>query len=245
MTLEEIKFRAESFGLFYHEIELCPGYKTQSCMADNNAAFWQMIRSVRERIDYQGKSVLDLGTFDGMWAFEAEKLGASHVVACDIWQADPPTPVPLDRFLFARQVLNSRVWPVTNGDVQALSSRLRDVLPVVGIKGFDIVQNLGLMYHVENPLLALREIRKVMNPGGIMLLETACWTDACNGQPAMRWNNFEVYGDHCTYWVPNLACLKMMLNHCGFVNDAEVEVRDQLPNPLPQRVCLITRKEKV
>jgi tRNA (mo5U34)-methyltransferase len=38
---------------------------------------------------------------------------------------------------------------------------------------FDIVQHLGLLYHLRDPLLSLSQIRSVINPGGLLFIETA------------------------------------------------------------------------
>lgn len=84
MTSDEIKSKSESFKRWYHAIELFPGYVTPSNMTPSMHQ-WEQVRKVREKMDYKGKSVLDLGTMDGMWAFEAEKLGAKPVYALFIW----------------------------------------------------------------------------------------------------------------------------------------------------------------
>lgn len=52
-----------------------------------------------DKIDFIGKSVLEIGSCDGMFAFEAEKRGAAYVVATDLM------PYALDRFLFCKRVL--------------------------------------------------------------------------------------------------------------------------------------------
>src|ERR1700738_5327110 len=48
---------------------------------------WFDTRSVARRLPFpvlEGKRCLDVGTFDGFWAFEMEKRGAAEVVAIDI-----------------------------------------------------------------------------------------------------------------------------------------------------------------
>lgn len=237
MTPAQIIEKAESLGPWYHEIALTHGYVTPSVMKASRP-IWDMTRRVRSKLDYSGKAVLDLGTFDGMWAFEAERLGAASVVACDIWQAATPSPLPLERFLFARRCLGSKAWPVTNGDAHYLTDRLADAKRVLGIKAFDIVQNLGMLYHLENPLLALSEIRKQLEPKGAMLLETAAWTGGSNA-PTVRLNSDNgVYYDQTTFWVPNIPALQGMLGLTGF-KPRKFEVVDQLPNREAIRVCAI------
>ncbi len=44
---------------------------------------WSNARQVRNTVDYRDKAVLDLASWDGLWAFEAEALGAAMVVATD------------------------------------------------------------------------------------------------------------------------------------------------------------------
>lgn len=240
MTPEQIIEKAEALGPWYHEIEVTQGYLTPSVMTASRPT-WEMVRRVRSRLDYTGKRVLDLGTFDGMWAFEAERLGAACVVAADIWQAGHPSPLPLERFLFARRCLGSKAWPVTNGDAHYLTDRLADAKRVLGIDGFDIVQNLGMLYHLENPLLALTEIRKQLAPGGVMLLETAAWTGG-GDLPAVRLNTDEgIYCDPTTFWVPNLAGLRGLLGLAGF-KAGDFETVQQLPNTAAMRACGLCEK---
>ena len=42
------------------------------------------VREALDAIDFDGRKVLDIGTLDGLWAFEAEQRGASQVYATDM-----------------------------------------------------------------------------------------------------------------------------------------------------------------
>lgn len=202
---------AKAFGKWYHAIKISPEYVTESYMPVFDQ--WASNRKVRAFLDYKNKSVLDLGTMDGMWAFEAEQLGAKHVVAADIWQNCEHG---MQRFLLAREAIQSKVWPITNGDVHCLYDRVADMLKRLQIPGFDIVQNLGLMYHVQNPMLAFHQVRKCMKIGGQMLLETAFWNTP-DPKPMARFNSdLGIYDDNSTYWAMNQPCLYGMLKMCGF-----------------------------
>src|SRR4051812_39647712 len=74
---------------WYHTLELAPGVVTPG---------WFDLRTVAGRLpwpDLTGRRCLDVGTFDGFWAFEMERRGAAEVVAADIldprrwdWPAD-------------------------------------------------------------------------------------------------------------------------------------------------------------
>lgn len=254
MTREEIMAKAKSLGPWYHEIQLIPGYSTNSYMAQYLAPVWEMIRQKRTDLDYRYKSVLDLGTMDGYWAFGAEARGAKQVVAGDIWQgAGTINPIwpwnrpgnGIERLLFAKEVLASRVVPVVNAEVQDLHRCLMPVMRNLALKGFDIIQCFGLLYHIPNPLLALREIRRCLADDGVLFLETACYEphDTIHSQqPIMRFNRSPMlYDDGSTYWLPNDVCLREMLKDTGFSMGHITRV-GQPPKPL-SRICVACRKQ--
>ncbi len=235
MSREQIIAEAEGLGLWYHEIELVPGYVTKSHISGIRH-FWTSTRKIRDQVDYEGKTVLDLGTMDGLWAFEAEKRGAAYVVTADIWQGIPM--LGMKRFLLAKEALRSAVILVPNTDAHDLVKRLGSTVPP---GGFDIIQNLGMLYHVQNPLLVLHQIRRCLSESGLMLLETACW-DGGGDEPVNRFNSdCGIYKDPTTYWLPNLACLMAMLKMTGFEADKNlVNILDE-PAFHHKRITVATR----
>src|SRR3954451_13711235 len=64
---------------WYHTLELAPGVVTPG---------WFDTRKVVSQIPFpaslEGKRCLDVGSFDGFWAFEMESRGAAEVVAIDV-----------------------------------------------------------------------------------------------------------------------------------------------------------------
>jgi tRNA (mo5U34)-methyltransferase len=136
---------------WYHKIDLGKGLVTPGLPFDS---IWNMIRELRAKTDYTDKRVLDLASWDGMWAFEAEALGASYVAATDLY------PYAYVNFLLCREALGSNVEPFYNTSVYDLRRNLGP--QIYGNAGqsiedglFDIVQNFGLMYHVRDPMYAL------------------------------------------------------------------------------------------
>lgn len=71
---------------WYHKIDLADGFVTPGY---NYEHLWNPIRKEMDSVDYKDKTVLDLGSWDGMWAFEAEKRGAKEVWASDILSLRP------------------------------------------------------------------------------------------------------------------------------------------------------------
>src|SRR3712207_6187384 len=64
---------------WYHTIEVAPGVETPG---------WHDCRPIVGEIPFpaslEGKRCLDVGSFDGFWAFEMERRGAAEVVAIDV-----------------------------------------------------------------------------------------------------------------------------------------------------------------
>lgn len=84
---------------------------------------------------------------------------------------------------------------------------------------FDIVQHLGLLYHVRDPLWTLSQCRSVVKTGGHLLLETAAILHSneskmvLNGTPG-RMNR--IYQDDTTWWLPTVPCVLEMLENTLF-----------------------------
>lgn len=205
MTKQEAISAANKMG-WYHTVRLFDDYVTPCYTKAANLPLWNMIRSVRASLPYKGKKVLDVGTWDGMWAFEAEDLGASTVVGFDDWSKRPNG---LAQTQFAADVRKSRAH-FLKADLYNLPKDLPGA-------PFDIVQNLGVLYHLAHPLLGLEVLRKMTKTGGMMLLETAWW-DNESATPMMLSNGKgDVYGgDQMTFWAPNHACLSWMIKITGW-----------------------------
>lgn len=116
---------------------------------------WRVQRRFRRRLrlmqiptDLTGKSVLDIGSWDGYFAFECERRGAKRVLAIDTWDGEPE----FQAFLLAREHLHS--------NVEYMRLDAHDISPEkIGM--FDIVLCAGVFYHFRHPLLALERIRSV------------------------------------------------------------------------------------
>lgn len=224
----ELRNQVSKFPFWYHKIDLGQDVITPGLNLD---PLWSMIRDTRNSIGYRGKKVLDIASFDGMWAFEAEKLGAELVVATDCYYET------YKNFLFCKETLGSNVIPYYNISPYDLWSRM-DVFLQENWKGqkpydrlFDVVQHLGLLYHLRDPMLSLSQARSVIRTGGDLLIETAVVVDdndsfmLFNGIPP---DNQRIYQDMTTWWAPTLSCLKEMLKASLFEPIEEtVHVLDQ------------------
>lgn len=153
----------------------------------------------------KGKTVLDIGTWDGFYSFECEKRGASRVLSTDsvVWMAKGWG--SKEGFDLAKKVLNSRV-----------EEKLIDILEISPEKvgTFDIVLFLGVLYHMRHPLLALEKVYNVTKE--MAIIETA--TDMLDIQrPAMAFYPTTEFNDGITTWAGlNPACIEAMLKVAGF-----------------------------
>src|SRR5687767_9189330 len=70
---------------WYHEFDFGNGLRAESHTPDVAAhrGVWSFIQQHLDKIDFAGKSVLDIGCWDGYWSFYAERRGAKSVLATD------------------------------------------------------------------------------------------------------------------------------------------------------------------
>lgn len=155
--------------------------------------------------DLTGKSLLDIGAYDGFFSFEAERRGASRVLATDhyCWQSTGMGDG--EGFKIVHKALASRV--------EAKLITVEDISPAtVGM--FDVVLFLGVLYHAPDPLRYLRVARSVCKE--ILILETHL--DALDySRPAMVfYPGATLNNDPSNFWGPNPSCVAEMLKEVGF-----------------------------
>jgi 2-polyprenyl-3-methyl-5-hydroxy-6-metoxy-1,4-benzoquinol methylase len=199
-TPDEIKRRVAELR-WHHSIDLGHGIVTPG--QDNSARKLQRLKLPES---FAGKSVLDVGAWDGFFSFEAERRGAARVLATDSYSWNGSHDWGDKRgFDLAKQVLNSKV-----------EEREIDVLDLSpqAIGAFDVVLFLGVLYHMRHPLLALEKVSSVT--GEMMILETVV-DMLSTRRPAMAFYPFSELGrDHTNWCGPNPACVVGMLKTVGF-----------------------------
>jgi tRNA (mo5U34)-methyltransferase len=178
--------------------------------------------------DLAGMSVLDVGTFDGFYAFLAEHRGADRVVAVDNEQY--------------------RLWVASRWDVElaggegfraihrllgsAVEYRRVDAFELDRLdERFDLVYCFGILHRVENPLGLLRVLRGRTASGGSVLVETYGVRPEDRDGPAIRVSEpGEVYArDEFVYWGFGHTGLERLARIAGFSRAeslVEVEVDD-------------------
>jgi tRNA (mo5U34)-methyltransferase len=229
LSPEELRTRADALGWF-HPIDLGQGVVT-------NGLSTGLKLGPGEMPDLSGKSVLDIGAWDGYYSFQAERLGASRIVALDhyVWGVDMAArqeywaectekgvlpdhdrdttdfwrpELPGRRsFEFAREVLGSKVEPM-------LADFATVDLDTVG--HFDVALYLGVLYHMKEPLRALERLFLVTDE--VAVIETqAVHIEGLEGQSLMQFfAGGQFIGDYGNWFVPTMDGLCQLALAGGF-----------------------------
>jgi SAM-dependent methyltransferase len=158
MNEHEIRQRLGKYS-FYHTIRLTERVSTAGM--PEAIELVNLTLPILHELDLRGKRVLDIGCRDGLFCFEAERMGAREVIGID----NDPSPGALE-FLI----------PFFESKVKMHELNVYDLRPATfGI--FDVVLFPGVLYHLRHPFWALKQIAGVLRDGGLLLLETAVLVD--------------------------------------------------------------------
>jgi tRNA (mo5U34)-methyltransferase len=225
----ELRRRVGELG-WYHSIDLGHGVITPGDVALDavDDAYMPELR---------GRSVLDIGAWDGANSFRAERLGARRVVALDhyVWGVDlsrrqqyweecarrgelPDHTLDETRFWdpalpgrrgfdLAREALGSSVKPV-------VADFMTTDLDALG--SFDVVLYLGVLYHMREPLTALQRVRRVTREVAVIETEGI----EIRGHPRGSLLQFiagnDLQHDFGNWYVPTEAALHQLCRAAGF-----------------------------
>jgi tRNA (mo5U34)-methyltransferase len=167
--------------------------------------------------DLSGKSVLDVGAWDGFWSFEAERRGASRVLATDSYVWAGKTWGSKAGFELARRALGSSVEDMQIDVLELTPQR---------VGKFDVVLFLGVLYHMRHPMLALQRVASVTTE--LLIVETA--VDMVHvRRPALALYPGSELGDDPTNWFgPNPPAVVGMLRSVGFSRVETMAPRNRL-----------------
>lgn len=148
---------------WYHTLELAPGVVTPGYFDHR-----PLLNKLPFPASLEGKRCLDVGTFDGFWAFEMARRGGDQVIAADIhdplaWDwpagADARAIEDLERrkeqgrgFEIAARALGSKV--------EKIDASVYDLDPDKHGE-FDFVFMGSLLLHLRDPIRALECVRSV------------------------------------------------------------------------------------
>jgi tRNA (mo5U34)-methyltransferase len=210
LNLEEVAERE-----WYHTLELAPGVLTPG---------WFDLRGIVDRVplpaSLAGARCLDVGTFDGFWAFEMERRGAREVIAADIldpmaWDwpagAHPLAIEALEKrkqagrgFAIAAEALRS--------NVEKIEASVYELDPDVHGE-FDFVFMGSLLLHLRDPIKALECVRSVCR-GSLLTIDAV--DPLLTLLHPRRPIAFLEGTARPWWWMPNLRGYEQMVRSAGF-----------------------------
>ena len=172
---------------------------------------------------FAGRTVLDVGAFDGFYSFLAEARGARRVVAVDNEQY-----VEWVRARFGVTLEGGVGFHAIAGLVRSrVEYRRMDALDVRQLgERFDVVLCFGILHRVTDPLRLLGTLADVLAPGGEIVLETY-GSHLPADTPAIEVHEpGDVYArDEFVYWGFSTEGLRRLGSTAGL---GEVEAVDEL-----------------
>lgn len=216
----ELRDEIERQPFWYHTIDLEADFTTPGLFD---------LREPAARLpwpDVRGKRCIDIGTFDGFFAFELEKRGAAEVIAIDVPKAELyDWPADVRPGLAERSALERQFHPPANGQGFALAASalgsnahwkplsIYDLDPVEA-GTFDVAVCSSLLLHLRDPIRALEAIRTVCT-GEFMSFEPIdLWLTLLH--PRRPLARFDGMGLDCQWWTPNGRGQLRMMDSAGF-----------------------------
>jgi tRNA (mo5U34)-methyltransferase len=156
--------------------------------------------------DLSGRTVLDIGAYDGFYSFEAERRGAKRVLAADHLVWNWPGSDARGNFELAHRALGS--------SVETLEITVEELSPQTVGATFDIVLFLGVLYHAPDPIGYLERLRSVT--AEMAIIETAVDLLDVPIPAAAYYQGETLNGDASNNFGPNRLAVEGMLRDVGF-----------------------------
>ena len=193
---------------WHHSIDLGGGVVTagnkslSECVAEASLIF--------DRVDLSGRTVLDIGAWNGFFSFEAKRRGASRVLATDSYCWSDPRIRGREAFDLARSALGV--------DVEAREIDVAD-LSAETVGEFDVVLYLGVFYHRYDAIESLAKVARLARH--VLIVETHLDLRDIDVPAMAFYPGRELNNDPTNWWGPNEHCMEALLVGHGFT-DIEV-----------------------
>jgi tRNA (mo5U34)-methyltransferase len=197
----ELLARAQQY-YWFHSIDLGNGVVTPGSKSPDTLS--AEAEAIFGPLDLRGKSVLDIGAWNGYFSFEAKRRLAARVLATDhfCWA---PEIKGRDTFDLARTALNL--------EIDELDIDIPDLSPD-RIGQFDVVLFLGVFYHLVDPIRALQNIAALTKE--VAVVETHLDLRGLKRPAMVFYPGSELNKDPTSWWGPNRECVEALLKLVGF-----------------------------
>jgi tRNA (mo5U34)-methyltransferase len=234
MTPAEVREEIERLGPWFYEFDLGPLGRTRSVLPPEvlpiHTTRLEMVRRVVEgHFGRRMKEVraIDVGCHEGFYAVAMARAGVKEVLGVDVREGN----LEKARFVAETLGLGNLSWR------QANCEELR----VEETGTFELCLFLGLLYHLENPMLCLRNLARITTELCVVETQVVEEVEGCAEWGAREWlrpyrgvlalidESGEFYDDIAeTGATPIVACpspraLEFMLKHAGFRRVERIE----------------------
>lgn len=199
---------------WWHSIDLGGGLVTPG------AKPMQLMREEYENtfsgIEIAGRSLLDIGAWNGAFSIEAKRRGARHVTALDR---------PLYGDMAGVKASLEFAIKTTGFEISTCERDIEAPGALQGLGSFDIVLFLGVFYHLVDPILALRQIYPIV--GNVLIMETHVEPTTDHRPSMIFYPGSELNNDSSNWWGPNIACVQSLLKTVGFRRVETIQPTDR------------------
>jgi len=214
---EAARRAVEQNPVWYHTLELAPGVVTPGHIDLRATAPKVLPVSIRGR-------ALDVGTFDGFWAFELERRGA-QTVAIDVPALEAAEWPAINR---PQLEARAREWDVKLGrgfelaaealgsSVKRLECPVQSLTPDAIGGSVNFVFSGAILLHLRDPVGALERLRAVLRAGGEITIVEPFSPRLSLRSPRRAVAEFQPLTTSFNWWLPNLAALRGWLLAAGF-----------------------------
>ena len=198
---EDLRARMQLFH-WWHSMPLRPGVTTFGGKPEE--LLMQEEEAFLGPFDLMGRSVIDIGAWNGFFSFAAKRRGARRVLATDSYAWNHPDFRGREAFNLARAELGL--------DVEAEQLDPTEIDAKLGL--FDVVLFVGVFYHLYDPIDVLQRLRGITRQ--LLLVETH--QDLMEKPaPGMVFYPGDILNSDATnWWGPNPALMLHLLLALGF-----------------------------
>ena len=192
-TREQAEALVATRPWWYHRFEIFPGVITPGVHDPE-----QTLAGLDFPTNLKGQRILEIGPAEGFYTKQLTMRGAD-VTALEYQDKD--------------KVGFSIMEKLHGAPFNFVQANIYEI-PRLGLKPFDLVLCLGVLYHLPDMVRALHLIRTMCT--GRLIIETLIATDLGDQPLARYYQGASLNGDITNFWSPNIPCVESMLRDVGF-----------------------------
>jgi tRNA (mo5U34)-methyltransferase len=162
----------------------------------------RVIRNLKSReFEFKDSSIADVGCNNGYYMFRLLEENPTWVLGMD------PVPVMHRQFQFLHSFYPHPALEFVRAGFDHLENYSGQ---------FDLILNMGIIYHHTDPVEILRLCRQALKPGGTLYLESMGFVPESGSKNAVLFPAGKYAGANGIWFLPSAEAMGAMLIRCGF-----------------------------